>query len=67
MIDQSSLITCSEVPVPRAPSKKRSLSEAIRWRSFLPIALRRSSASGPLKPAIALAICINCSWYRITE
>ena len=32
------------------------------WRFFLPIALRRSSAFGPLNPAIDLAICIDCSW-----
>ena len=32
------------------------------WRFFLPIALRRSSASAPEKPAIDLAICIDCSW-----
>ena len=35
---------------------------AIRSRFFLPIALRRSSAWAPEKPAIRRAICINCSW-----
>ncbi len=35
---------------------------AIRSRFFLPIALRRSSASAPLKPAIVREISISCSW-----
>ena len=35
---------------------------AIRSRFFLPTALRRSSASAGLKPAICLAISISCSW-----
>ena len=35
---------------------------AIRSRFFLPIALRRSSASAPEKPAIEREISISCSW-----
>ena len=31
-------------------------------RFFLPIALRRSSALAPEKPAISLAMSIACSW-----
>ena len=36
--------------------------EYMAARSFLPIALRRSSAFAPLKPATVVAICIACSW-----
>jgi hypothetical protein len=60
-------MTDSEVPLARAPSKNIGLSLAIASRFFLPIALRRSSACGPVNPATCLAICIDCSWYRITE
>ena len=35
---------------------------AISSRFFLPIALRRSSASAGLKPARSLAISMYCSW-----
>ena len=55
-------MTFSAVPLARAPAKNSSFSEAIFARSFFPIALRRSSARGPLKPASVLAICIDCSW-----
>ena len=67
MTAHSCSITFSAVPLARQPSKNFGLSLAIASRFFLPIALRRSSACGPLKPAIDLAICIDCSWYRITE
>ena len=46
----------------RQPSKNSGRSLAIASRFFLPIALRRSSAFGPEKPASDLAICIACSW-----
>src|SRR5215207_2860107 len=59
-------MTASLVPDARQPCTNSGLSCAIASRFFLPIALRRSSASGPEKPAIDLAICIDCSWYRIT-
>ena len=44
------------------PSRNLAFIVAIRSRFFLPIALRRSSASAGLKPAICLAISISCSW-----
>ena len=53
-------------PDARQPSKNAGLSLAIASRFFLPIALRRSSAWAPLKPASCLEISIACSWYRMT-
>ena len=44
------------------PSMNLSFSDAIRAWIFLPIALRRSSASAGEKPAMCLAISIDCSW-----
>ena len=55
-------MTSGAVPDSRQPSKNIGFSSAIAARFFLPIALRRSSARGPEKPAIDLAICIVCSW-----
>ena len=52
----------SEVPLARAPAMNSGFSFAIAARFFLPIALRRSSAFAPEKPAISLAIRIACSW-----
>src|SRR5512146_2219552 len=56
--------TEAAVPLAAHPSRKRSLREAISLWIFLPIALRRSSASAGVKPASCLAISMNCSWYR---
>ena len=55
-------MTESAVPLAREPATNSGLSFAIASRSFLPIALRRSSAFAPEKPAISLAIRIDCSW-----
>ncbi len=55
-------MTRSLAPDARQPAKNSGLSFAIASRFFLPIALRRSSAFAPLKPASVLAICIACSW-----
>ena len=49
-------------PFATAPSMNLSLSDAISAWIFLPIALRRSSASAGVKPPICLAISIDCSW-----
>ena len=43
-----------------------SLSEAIRTLSFLPTALRRSSARDGENPASAREIAMSCSWYTAT-
>ena len=43
-----------------------SFSEAIRTLSFLPTALRRSSARAGENPAISREIAISCSWYTAT-
>ena len=52
----------SAYPRSTAPFTNRSLN-GIRYSIFfLPIALRRVSASPIEKPAIATAICITCSW-----
>ena len=45
---------------------KRPFSDAISSTLFLPIALRRSSASAGEKPASDFAICMLCSWYTVT-
>ena len=55
-------MTASLVPEARQPATKSGLSAAIASRFFLPIALRRSSALAPEKPASSVAICIACSW-----
>ncbi len=55
-------MTASLVPDARQPSRNSGSSCAIAARFFLPIALRRSSARAPEKPAISLEICIACSW-----
>ena len=44
------------------PSMNLSFSEAISLWIFLPIALRRSSASAGVKPPSGFAISIDCSW-----
>jgi hypothetical protein len=54
-------MTSSAVPDARQPATNSGWSFAIASRFFLPIALRRSSALGPEKPASDLAICIACS------
>ena len=59
-------MTRGSVPEAWQPLRNSGSSVAIASRFFLPIALRRSSALAPLKPASDLAICIACSWYRIT-
>ena len=56
------LATRRSVPDSARPARNLSSIVAIRSRFFLPTALRRSSASAGLKPAIRLAISINCSW-----
>jgi len=61
LVVHSHSVTDSVVPDARQPSKNSGLSLAIASRFFLPIALRRSSALAPLKPAISLEICIACS------
>ena len=62
MVAHSHSVTSRLVPEAAQPSKNSGLSLAIASRFFLPIALRRSSALAPEKPAIVLAICIACSW-----
>ena len=62
MSSQSCLATCSEVSFAMQPLMNLSFSDAISLWIFLPIALRRSSASAGLKPPICLAISIDCSW-----
>ncbi len=59
---QSWFATLGVVPVLAQPSRNFSLSEAISEWIFLPIALRRSSASPGEKPAICFAISRYCSW-----
>ena len=59
---QSWFATCGVVPVFAQPSRNFSLREAISVWIFLPIALRRSSASAGVKPAIRFAISRYCSW-----
>ena len=54
------------MPEAAQPWRNSGSSFAIASRFFLPIALRRSSALAPLNPPSDLAICIACSWYRIT-
>ena len=62
MSSQSCRATCSDVWFATQPLMNLSFSDAISEWIFLPIALRRSSASAGLKPAICFAISIDCSW-----
>ena len=57
--------TSLEMPFATQPSRNFVSSDAISERIFLPIALRRSSASAGEKPPRSLAICIDCSWYTV--
>ena len=59
---QSAWATLGATPLAWQPARKRSPSESISERIFLPMALRRSSASAGENPARDLAICIACSW-----
>ena len=59
-------MTCGLVPLAAQPARNSGSSKAIAARFFLPMALRRSSALAPLKPASSLEICMACSWYRMT-
>ena len=59
---QSWFATAGVVPVCAQPSRNFSLRDAISSWIFLPIALRRSSASAGVKPAICFAISRYCSW-----
>ena len=49
-----------------APSMNICLRRAISSAFFLPMALRSVSAWPMVKPPMAEAICITCSWYRMT-
>ena len=62
MSSQSWRATDSEVLFAMQPVMNLSFSDAISEWIFLPIALRRSSASAGLKPPICFAISIDCSW-----
>ena len=59
---QSWFATDGVVPLCAQPSRNFSFSEAISAWIFLPIALRRSSASAGVNPAICFAISRYCSW-----
>ena len=59
---QSCFATAGVTPFCAQPSRNLSFREAISAWIFLPIALRRSSASAGEKPASSLAICMYCSW-----
>jgi len=59
---QSCCATAGVVRVVAQPSRNFSFSDAISEWIFLPIALRRSSASAGVKPAICFAISRYCSW-----
>ena len=59
---QSWLATPGVTPFAAQPSRNLSLRDAISLWIFLPIALRRSSASAGEKPASCLAISMYCSW-----
>ena len=59
------MVDCA-TPFLAAPARNIGSSLAIASRFFLPIALRRSSACAPEKPASSLEMSIDCSWYRMT-
>ncbi len=60
---QSWFATAGVTSCAAQPSRNLSFSDAISEWIFLPIALRRSSASAGEKPASCLAISRYCSWY----
>ena len=62
MSAQSWLATPGVTPFDAQPSRNLLFSEAMREWIFFPIALRRSSASAGVKPAIFFAISMYCSW-----
>jgi hypothetical protein len=62
MSAQSCWATPAGVPLAAQPSRNFVLRDAISEWIFLPIALRRSSASAGEKPAICFAISMYCSW-----
>ena len=62
MSAQSWLATPGDTSFAAQPSRNFPFSEAISEWIFLPIALRRSSASAGEKPARFLAISMYCSW-----
>ena len=55
-------MTRGAVPAAAAPSRNLGSSWSILARIFLPMALRRSSASAGVKPPMRLEISISCSW-----
>ncbi len=62
MASQSSAALRPATPRASAPATNFSFCSTIWSRFFLPIALRRTSASPIEKPATSTAICITCSW-----
>jgi hypothetical protein len=59
---QSWFETCGVTSFCAQPSRNFSFSDAISAWIFLPIALRKSSASAGVKPASDFAISMYCSW-----